>query len=145
MSRWKGRVLALEALYAWEAAGTPLEELLAFPWVDGKKLEKLGDEGLAFPRLLIAGVIENIAVVDKKIRKSVQKWDFSRLKRVDLAILRLSVYSLLFQDIPHSVTIEEAVKLCLDYGGEDSFRFVNGVLDSISKSIAQPDKSGGSS
>jgi N utilization substance protein B len=53
------------------------------------------------------------------------------------------VYSLLFQDIPHSVTIEEAVKLCLDYGGEDSFRFVNGVLDNISKSIAQPDKSGG--
>jgi N utilization substance protein B len=141
MSRWKGRVLALEALYAWEAAGTPLAELLSFSWADGKKLEKLGDEGLAFPRLLIAGVIENIAVVDKKIRASIQNWDFSRLKRVDLAILRLSVYSLLFQrEIPHSVTIEEAVKLCLSYGGEDSFRFVNGVLDSISKSMAQPDE-----
>jgi N utilization substance protein B len=135
MSRWKGRVLALEALYAWEAAGTPVEELLAFPWADSKKLENMGDE-LAFPRLLTAGTIENIAVIDKKIRSSIQNWAFSRLKRVDLAILRLSVYSLMFQqDIPHSVTIEEAVKLCLDYGGEDSFRFVNGVLDSVSKSI----------
>jgi N utilization substance protein B len=48
----------------------------------------------------------------------------------------MSVYSLLFQkDIPASVTIEEAVKLCLDYGTEDSFKFVNGVLDRISKDL----------
>ncbi|MDR3356943.1 MAG: transcription antitermination factor NusB [Spirochaetaceae bacterium] len=136
MSRWKGRVLAMEALYAWEAANTPVEELLAFPWVDGDKLERLGEAELVFPRLLIAGTIENIAVIDKKIRQTIQNWAFSRLKRVDLAILRLSVYSLLFQkDVPASVTIEEAVKLCLEYGVDDSFRFVNGVLDGISKGL----------
>jgi N utilization substance protein B len=134
MSRWKGRVLALEALYAWEAAGAPVEELLAFPWVDGEKLKAMGDDALVFPRLLVAGTIENIAVIDKKIRSSIQNWAFSRLKRVDLAVMRLSVYSLLFQkDIPASVTIEEAVKLCIEYGADDSFKFVNGVLDSISK------------
>jgi N utilization substance protein B len=133
--------MALEALYAWEAAGTPVDELLTFSWTDDKKLEKMGDAELAFPRLLVAGVIENIAVIDKKIRSAIQNWDFSRLKRVDLAILRLSVYSLLFQpEIPHSVTIEEAVKLCLDYGVDDSFRFVNGVLDSISKSCGALDE-----
>jgi N utilization substance protein B len=133
MSRWKGRVLALEALYAWDAARAPVEELLAFPWVDGEKLKSMGEDALVFPRMLIAGTIENIAVIDKKIRSAIQNWDFSRLKRVDLAVMRLSVYSLLFQkDIPASITIEEAVKLCVDYGGDDSFRFVNGVLDSIS-------------
>jgi N utilization substance protein B len=136
MSRWKGRVLALEALYAWEAAGTPLDQLLAFPWVDDEKLEAMGEDALAFPRLLIAGTIENIAVIDKKIRSAIQNWDFSRLKRVDLAIMRLGVYSLLFQkEIPASVTIEEAVKLCIDYSADDSFKFVNGVLDSISKGL----------
>jgi N utilization substance protein B len=135
MSRWKGRVLALEALYAWEAAKHPLKELLAFPWEDDERLKAMGEEELAFPRALIAGVIENIAVIDKKIRSSLQNWDFSRLKRVDLAILRLSVYSLMFQkDIPSSVTIEEAVKLSIEYSLDDSFRFVNGVLDNISKS-----------
>ncbi|MDR2796031.1 MAG: transcription antitermination factor NusB [Spirochaetaceae bacterium] len=136
MSRWKGRVLALEALYAWEAAGTPVDELLDFPWVDGEKLKDMGEEALVFPRALVAGTIENIAVIDKRIRSAVQNWDFSRLKRVDLAIMRLGVYSLLFQkDIPASVTIEEAVKLCIDYGVDDSFKFVNGVLDSISKRL----------
>jgi N utilization substance protein B len=134
MSRRKGRILALEALYAWEAAGAPLEEILTFAWVDDEKLEAMGEAGLAFPRIIVAGTIENIAVIDQKIRDSIQHWDFDRLKRVDLAILRLGVYSLLFQkDIPHSVTIEEAVKLCLDYGCDDSFRFVNAVLDKISK------------
>ncbi|MDR2445445.1 MAG: transcription antitermination factor NusB [Spirochaetaceae bacterium] len=134
MSRWKGRVLALEALYAWEAAGAPVGELLAFPWADGEKLKTMGDDALVFPRLLVAGTIENIAVIDKKIRSAIQNWDFSRLKRVDLAIMRLSVYSLLFQkEIPASVVIEEAVKLCIEYGADDSFKFVNGVLDSISK------------
>ena len=127
-------MLALEALYAWEAAGTPVEELLAFPWVDDEKLKAMGEAALVFPRVLVAGTLENIAVIDKKIRSVIQNWDFSRLKRVDLAIMRISVYSLLFQkDIPASVTIEEAVKLCIDYGADDSFKFVNGVLDSISK------------
>lgn len=129
-------MLALEALYAWEAAGAPLDQLLAFPWVDDEKLEAMGEDALAFPRLVIAGTVENIAVIDKKIRSVLQNWDFSRLKRVDLAIMRMSVYSLLFQkDIPASVTIEEAVKLCLDYGTDDSFKFVNGILDRISKDL----------
>jgi N utilization substance protein B len=126
--------MALEALYAWEAAGTPLEELINFPWVEEEKLQKMSEADLAFPRLLIAGVIENRALIDKKIRAAIQNWEFSRLKRVDLAILRLSAYSLLFQkDVPPSVTIEEAVKLSLEYSGEDSFRFVNAVLDAIKK------------
>jgi N utilization substance protein B len=135
MSRWKGRVLALEAIYAWEAAKHPLEELLAFSWVDEERLNTMSEADLAFPRAMIAGVIENIAAIDKKIRSSLQNWNFSRLKRVDLAILRLSTYSLMFQkDIPSSVTIEEAIKLSIEYSLDDSFRFVNGVLDNISKS-----------
>jgi N utilization substance protein B len=86
---------------------------------------------------VIAGTIENIRLIDKKIRASLQNWTLSRLKRVDRAILRLSVYSLLFQkDIPASVVIEEAVQLAVEYGGDDSFRFVNAVLDNIRKKEA---------
>jgi N utilization substance protein B len=134
MSRRKGRVLALEALYAWDIARHPLDELLAFRWQDGKEMS---EETLVFPRVVIAGTIENIRIIDKKIRASLQNWTLSRLKRVDLAILRLSVYSLLFQkDIPASVVIEEAVQLAMEYGGDDSFRFVNAVLDNIRKKEA---------
>jgi N utilization substance protein B len=133
MTRRKGRTLALEALYAWEAAGTSLEELIKFPWLDEEKLKDLDEESLSYPRLLIAGVIENQTIIDSKIRAAIQNWDFSRLKRVDLAILRLSAYSLLFQkDTPSPVTIEEAIKLSQEYSGEDSYRFINAILDTIS-------------
>jgi len=131
-SRRKSRILAFQALYFWESNKVPVEELTAFAWLDEKKLKSL-DEGTAvFSRMLIAGAIENIEVIDKTITKHLQNWDISRLNRVDLAILRMSVYTLMFQtDISPSIVIDEAIGICLEYGTDDSFKFVNGVLDSI--------------
>jgi N utilization substance protein B len=66
------------------------------------------------------------------IKKHLQNWDFSRLNRVDLAILRMSVYSLMYQEeIAPSIVIDEAIGIAREFGTDDSFRFVNGVLDSI--------------
>ena len=129
-SRRKGRILAFQALYCWESTHTALDELLAFPWVDG---EKRLDASLAdFSRLLIAGTIENIKTIDAAIKKHLEHWDFSRLNRVDLAVLRMSVYSLMYQqDIAPSIVIDEAIGISKEFGTDDSFRFVNGVLDSI--------------
>jgi N utilization substance protein B len=113
--------------------GAPVEDLLAFSWEEAAKLEKNGDAGLAFSRLLVCGVIENLDAVDSLIKTRLKKgWDISRLGRVERAILRLSVYSLVFQkELDAAVVIEEAVGLCLEYGEGDSFRFVNGILDGI--------------
>jgi N utilization substance protein B len=56
------------------------------------------------------------------------------LKRVDLAVLRIGAYSLIFQrDIPAQITIDEAIEIAKEYGSEDSYRFINGVLDGIWK------------
>ena len=129
-SRRKGRILAFQALYCWESNHLAIDELLAFPWVDS---EKPLDQSIAdFSRLLIAGTIENIKAIDAMIKKHLQNWDFSRLNRVDLAILRMSVYSLMYQeDIAPSIVIDEAIGISREFGSDDSFRFVNGVLDSI--------------
>jgi N utilization substance protein B len=54
---------------------------------------------------------------------------------VDLAVLRMSAFSLMFQDIPPSVVIDEAVEISKEFGADDSYRFVNGVLDSIRKTL----------
>jgi N utilization substance protein B len=139
-SRRKGRILAFQALYSWEASGEDktagsLENLLDFPWL-GDKREKL-DQGIAdFSRLLIAGTIENRKKVDAMIQAHLKNWDISRLNRVDLAILRMSVYTLIYQDdIPASIVIDEAIGISKEYGADDSFRFVNGVLDSIRKTL----------
>ncbi len=133
-SRRKGRILAFQALYAWEASKPPLEDLLSYEWVEEPKRAALEDELAAFAGLLISGTIENIEAVDSCIQKHLQHWTLERLKKVDLAVLRLSVYSLIYQkDIPAQITIDEAIEIVKEYGSEDSYKFVNGVLDAIWK------------
>jgi len=134
-SRRKGRILAFQALYCWESTGIPAEELMAFSWL-GEKRAGL-DEGIAsFSRLLIAGTIENIGPIDDMIRRHLQNWDFSRLNRVDLAILRISVYALIYQsDLAPLIVIDEAIGISKEFGTDDSFRFINGVLDGIRKTL----------
>lgn len=113
----------------------PVGELLAFSWLEPEKREGLDQESRVFTSLLVAGTIENIVAVDSEIKRQLQHWTFERLKRVDLAILRISTYALLFQkDIAPQITIDEAIEIAKEYGAEDSFRFVNGVLDGIWKS-----------
>jgi len=131
-SRRKSRILAFQALYFWESNRVPVEELTAFAWLDEKKLKSLDESTAVFSRLLIAGAIENIEKIDETIKKHLQNWDISRLNRVDLAILRMSVYTLMFQtDISPSIVIDEAIGICIDFGDDGSYKFVNGVLDNI--------------
>jgi transcription antitermination protein NusB len=131
-SRRKSRILAFQALYFWESNRVPVEELVSFAWLDEEKLKNLNEEMSAFARLIITGTIENIDAVDEMIKKHLQNWDISRLNRVDLAVLRISAYTLMFQkDIQPSIVIDEAIGICVEFGANDSFKFVNGVLDSV--------------
>jgi N utilization substance protein B len=133
-SRRQGRILAFQALYSWEVNPQPLETLVTFAWLDEEKRSKTAEDTYIFARLLISGTIQNIETVDHAISRQLEHWDFSRVAKVDLAILRISVYSLLFQkDIPSSVTIDEAINISKMYGTNDSYRFINGILDGIVK------------
>jgi N utilization substance protein B len=137
-SRRKGRILAFQALYCWESTRSPVNELSEFRWLEDEKLAAMDESIISFSRLLIAGTVENIKSVDKMIVKHLQNWDISRLNRVDLAILRMSVYTLMYQnEIAPSIVIDEAIGISKEFGTDDSFRFVNGVLDSIRKTLAE--------
>ena len=135
-SRRKGRILAFQALYSWDAnqtmeASIP-EGLLDFTWASQAPDEEMS----AFSRLLAAGTIENISAVDKMIQEHLDNWELKRLNKVDLAILRISAYTLMFQTgMPPSIAIDEAIDISKEFGTDDSYRFVNGVLDSIRKAI----------
>lgn len=112
----------------------PLAELLEFAWVEQKILDKLGEDSLAFSRILISGAIENIAQIDEVIKKHLTNWDFDRLSKVDVAIIRISVYPLLFQrDMPSTIIIDEAIDISKEYGSDESYKFINAILDSIRK------------
>jgi len=137
-SRRKARILAFQALFFWEAncvsgqPRVPVEDLLAFGWLEDEKLDSLDENMAAFSRALIAGAVENIKDVDAQIQNHLDNWDIVRLNRVDLAILRISTYTLMYQkEIPASIVIDEAIGICREFGTDDSYKFVNGVLDSI--------------
>jgi transcription antitermination protein NusB len=138
-SRRKGRILAFQALYFWDTFQdnrVSIEELTGFEWLEKEKRDKL-DEGIcAFSKVLTAGTVENIAVIDDIIIKHLENWDIKRVNRVDLAVLRISVFSLMYQkEISPPIVIDEAIGISREFGTDDSYRFVNGVLDSIRKTL----------
>jgi len=119
----------MQSLYSWDVSELNREQLLEFEWVDRREGR---EETFAFARLIIVGVLEHIDEVDAAIKNHLEHWDISRLSKVDLAILRISAYSLLFQqDVPASVTIDEGIAIAKEYGSDESYKFVNGVLDAI--------------
>ncbi|UCB46786.1 MAG: transcription antitermination factor NusB [Spirochaetota bacterium] len=129
-SRRSARILALQGLYQIDIGDKSLSEVLLLDWID-KKYKK---ETIDFARELIEGSTNHIELIDEAIRTQLEHWDLERLSYVDRAILRFSTYSLFFQDdVPDTVIINEAVDLAKMFGTDDSYRFVNGVLDGIRK------------
>ncbi|NOY08165.1 MAG: transcription antitermination factor NusB [Spirochaetes bacterium] len=134
-ARRQGRIIAFQTLYSYDMSKADIGELLDLSWIGEARLKKIPEDSVIFAKLLIKGTLENIDIIDRTIQNQLEHWDISRLARVDLAILRISVYCILYQpDIPTTVTINEAVDIARDFGTDDSYRFVNGVLDGINKS-----------
>jgi N utilization substance protein B len=108
---------------AWEHATRSLEAAEREPYEDA-----LDEDGLVFARALLDGYIKHEAQVDQALEGTIEGWSFGQMAKTDLAILRLATYEMLFEPTPHAPLIEVAVKIAKRYGGEDSGRFVNGVL-----------------
>ncbi len=142
MARRKGRILAFQAMYAWEAGAVDTKNILQFDWASEALLARMGEEGLAFSRLIVQGVLDNLSEIDEAISRHLVNWSFSRLNKVDLAILRISSFALLYQkDIPVSITIDEAIDISQEFGSDDSFKFINGVLGAIQDEIEKTPES----
>ena len=134
-ARREGRELAVQALYSHDYQ----------PRRSGVTVLNLPDDafatsaGKAFASDLLAGVAANLNAIDAKISEKSKNWALSRMARVDLSILRLAVFELLFRaDIPKNVSINEAIELAKKFGTEDSPAFVNGILDEVAGTL--PDK-----
>jgi transcription antitermination protein NusB len=133
--RRDGRVVALQFLFAW-SMNRPQnlnEDIRVF-------IETLEHprEHYAFGEELIHGVIEHQEELDAQIKGLVHNWDFNRIAKVDLAILRLSMFEMIYRkDIPPVVSINEAIDLSKEYSNADSKRFINGVLDRLRASLGR--------
>ncbi|MCL2704922.1 MAG: transcription antitermination factor NusB [Spirochaetaceae bacterium] len=134
-SRRKGRIIAFQAIFSWDFNNNNIDELVNF-CLANESNKKIKEDSILFARLISKGTIDNINEIDKKIKQHISNWDFKRIAKVDLAILRLSTYSLIFQkDIAANIVIDEAIDISKEYSSEESYRFINGVLDSIHKKI----------
>ena len=86
----------------------------------------------------VAEIILELPSIDQAIAEAAPEWPLDKINRIDLAIVRLGVYELLFgKDVPHKVAIDEAVEIAKSYGGGSSPGFVNGVLGTILKKKGQ--------
>lgn len=167
MSRRIGRILAFQALYSWDVGGVDIDDLLTFSWLEhddsdaaaGETQEdeikfclvdkqmslfdnltpEKKEEIYLFARLLVKGTVENKDKIDEVIKAHLSaKWSLERINKVALAVIRMSVYAMMFQkDVPSAIVIDEAVEIVKEYGIDDSHKFTNAILDNISKDLSE--------
>lgn len=102
--------------------------------------EPFDDDDVEFAEAIADGVAAHIDEIDALIAGHALGWSIDRIARVDLSILRVSVYEMLFRpDVPRSASINEAVELAKTFGEEKSYSFVNGILGTIEHELPQPD------
>ena len=95
--------------------------------------KKIRNKQKDFALNLYEGVMENLEACDKAIIEHLKEWDFERLGAIERATLRLASFEILFGDLDSAVVINEAVEITKAFGTEQSPKFINGVLDAISK------------
>ena len=133
--RRDGRVAALQYLYAWSL--NPPKNLADDLGVFFENCE-LPREHYAFGEELIHGVIEKIADIDSRIKALAHNWEFERIAKIDLAILRIAMFEMIYRkDIPPVVSINEAIDLSKEFSNADAKRFINGILDRLKDQIGR--------
>ena len=132
-----GRTLAFQALYGmlFTNAQTPASAEEQFA-VNPLVVEQESQTAREFAHSLVMGVDAHLAEIDAAIEARSQHWKISRIAKVELSILRLSLYEMLYTDIPVKAAINEAIELTKTFGDDKSRGFVNGILDGAAKHMA---------
>lgn len=142
-NRHLSRSIVLQTLFEWDFAvsmdlNEPSEML-------DRNIEEFGpglnDGDFMFG--LFSGVIKKKSILDEIIEKAAPDWPIEKISIVDRNILRIGLYELLFgdkTDVPPKVAINEAIELAKSFGGENSSRFINGVLGGVYKELGEPGK-----
>ncbi len=130
------RIAAVQFLYIWEVNRPDnLHEGVRL-FFEGKEESR---DYYAFAEELIFGTIEHVAEIDDRIRSLAANWDFKRIAKIDLSILRLAIYEILYRrDIPPIVSINEAIDLAKLLSNLDAKRFINGILDKLKDQLDRP-------
>ncbi|MDB5181265.1 MAG: nitrogen utilization protein [Candidatus Saccharibacteria bacterium] len=133
-NRHLGRIIALQTLYEEEFrrdagdAEFSLEEVLA------RNIARYAEmvDDIDFIRELVRGVLDKAPELDAVLQPIAPEWPIDQIARMDRLVLRIGLYELLHgKDVPPKVVINEAVELAKAFGGENSSKFINGVLGTV--------------
>lgn len=140
MRRRKARELALRMLYQMETNSEDTDRALArycesFPYQQ---------DVIDYTWVLLSGIEREKDAIDGLIKSASDNWRLDRITYVDINILRLGIYEMLYsEDVPPKVAIDEAIEIGKKYGNEDSREFINGVLDRVLKDFYKKEKQAG--
>jgi len=130
MGRRLARELALKILYRYEEGDTDLMGNLETTLSE----KNYGENVTSFCKDLVKATAGHTKEIDGQIIAVLKNWQFDRISLIDKIVLRIGVCEMLyFDDIPPQVTINEAIEVVKKYGGNDSGRFINGILDAVRK------------
>lgn len=138
-SRHLARSIAMQSLYEWDFYGKKSKGLDA---IVERNIQEFGP-GLEtgnqqFVRNLIKGVVEHLSQLDTIIEKAAPEWPLDHITLTDRNVLRLGLYELLYskkEEVPPKVAINEAIELAKNFSGENSGRFINGVLGTVYREL----------
>ena len=135
MGRRASREIAMKLLYQLEMQKDDREAQIDMFMEENSLMEKDRE----YVTDVVNGVEKNLSYIDKIIEKNSKGWKIGRISKVDLSIMRLSIYEISFrEDIPYNVSVNEAVELAKKYSGKEAGSFVNGILSKVSKARALP-------
>jgi N utilization substance protein B len=135
-SRHRARERALQILFEWDARKEPVEDAIASfygtLYSEQSETKPAPDD---FVELLVKGVVEHIAEIDRRLAQHAEHWRIERMPAVDRNVLRMAIYEMMALETPPAVAIDEAIELARRFSGEESVQFVNGVLDAAKREI----------
>jgi N utilization substance protein B len=132
IARYRAREWALQIHYRWESGERDDKFRDAFR--DTLATRRVSPRRLPYLRRILDTLDEHLSDIDRALQDALENWSLGRLSSIDRGILRLAAGEMLYlDDIPPKVSIQEGIRLAELYGGQDSPRFVNGVLDALYK------------
>jgi N utilization substance protein B len=136
-SRHLSRSIAMQILYEWDFYGKKPEDLEK---IKERNIEEFGAglDNTKFISDLVEGVKTHISEVDKIISKAAPEWPIEQITIVDRNVLRIGLFELIYEskeEVPPKVAINEAIELAKSFGGENSSKFINGVLGTVYKEL----------
>ena len=135
-TRHRAREAAVQMLYQWEVGQADIEDVLRTFWAANLPgSESAPDDVRTFAERLVRWTVANLEQIDPLIVDTAAHWRLSRMAALDRLILRLAIGEFLQGETPRNVVINEALELAKTFSGDDSAKFINGILDAVKKKL----------